>query len=270
MPARLPENCHEHLQNLMQIYLSLTTKNAQESYHDATYYRDEIRSLFMHDGISLRERASAEGIFWNILSRIAEELKERKYVPDELRDLEAAIADIYFCNFSVFQSLPDSWAIGQLFPVMPIHRLNEQPTRLGTLADITCDCDGKIDKFIDLHDVKRVLALHDFDGRDYYLGVFIVGAYQETLGDLHNLLGDTNVVGINLGPDGELHLSREIIGDSVSDVLSYVEYEPKELIERLRQKSELAVRENRITAQDRRVIVETYEAGLRGYTYFEK
>ncbi len=271
VPEVLPEGTHELLGNLLEVAKTVTTKNAQECYHDAVHYREEIRSLFMHDAISLRERAVAEQIFWNILTRIARAVSSRKYIPDELQGLDAILSDVYYGNFSVFQSLPDAWAIEQLFPIMPLHRLNEKPTRQAILADMTCDCDGKIDRFIDLHDVKHSLPLHEIrEGEDYYLGAFLVGAYQETLGDLHNLLGDTNVVSIRVDEDGHIDYSREIAGDSVADVLSYVEYEPKEMIDRFKRTAEKAVRSGRITARQRRDIVQAFEDGLRGYTYFEQ
>jgi arginine decarboxylase len=270
VPETLPEGAHEHLRRLLEVRKSLTPKNAQECYHDAVFYRDEVRSLFNQGAVTLRERALAERIFWSIINRIAEEIRDRKYVPDELEDLETAIADVYFGNFSVFQSLPDSWAIEQLFPIMPISRLSEAPGRKAVLADITCDCDGKIDRFIDLHDVKRTLPLHDLNGKDYYLGVFLVGAYQETLGDLHNLLGDTNVVSVKLGPDGGVEFAEEIAGDTVADVLSYVEYDVQDMLEQMRRTAEQAVRNGRISPEERREIMAAYESGLRGYTYFER
>jgi len=266
---QIPENYNDMLNNLMDVRNSLSTKNLQECYHDAVYYRDEIRSIFEHGNLSLRERAFAENIFWDIICKIAAESKERKYVPEELQGLETAIADLYYCNFSVFQSLPDSWAVDQLFPVMPIHRLNEMPTRQATLADITCDSDGKIDRFIDLHDVKATLPVHELRGEDYYLGVFLVGAYQETLGDLHNLLGDTNVLHVRIGKDGNVEYAHEIAGDTVADVLSYVEYDTHDMIDNVRAIAEKAVRDNRITPEDRREIMSAYEDGMRGYTYFE-
>lgn len=266
---QIPENYNNMLNNLLDVRNSLSTKNLQECYHDAVYYRDEIRSLFEHGNLSLRERAFAENIFWDIICKIAAESKERKYVPEELQGLETAIADLYYCNFSVFQSLPDSWAIDQLFPVMPIHRLNEMPTRQAILADITCDSDGKIDRFIDLHDVKSTLPVHELRGEEYYLGVFLVGAYQETLGDLHNLMGDTNVLHVRVGKDGHVEYAHEIAGDTVADVLSYVEYDPRDMIENVRAIAEKAVRNNRITPEERREIMSAYEDGMRGYTYFE-
>ena len=269
-PLSLPENANEHLRRLDEVLNSLTAKNAQECYHDAVFHRDEIRSLFNQGQVTLRDRALAEKIFWQIIMKIAEEVRDRKYVPDELQDLETVLADVYFGNFSVFQSLPDSWAIEQLFPILPIHRLSEAPTRKAVLADITCDCDGKIDRFIDLHDVRRTLPLHEMNGKDYILGVFLVGAYQETLGDLHNLLGDTNVVSVRLGSNGQPEYVKEIAGDTVADVLSYVEYDPADMIHQMRQTAESAVRNGRITAEERREIMAAYEGGLRGYTYFEK
>jgi arginine decarboxylase len=264
------ETIHPLLENLLEIKQLLSSKNLQECYHDAVYYRDEIRAGFEHGTIGLRERAAAENIFWDIICRINNELEERKYVPEELAKLESAMADLYYCNFSVFQSLPDSWAIEQLFPVMPIHRLNEMPTRNAIIADITCDSDGKIDRFIDLHDVRNVLPLHDFKpGTEYYLGVFLVGAYQETLGDLHNLYGDTNVLHVRIDESGNVEYSHEIAGDTVADVLSYVEYDTREMVRRVRLTAERAVRENRITPEERRQIMMAYEDGMRGYTYFE-
>ncbi len=266
---KIPENYHRIINNLLEVRQMLSSKNTQECYHDAVDYRDEVRSLFQLGTISLRERACAENIFWDIICRIADANRERKYVPEELRGLEVAIADLYYANFSVFQSLPDSWAIEQIFPIMPIHRLLERPTRQATIADITCDSDGKIDHFVDLHDVKPTLPLHELRGEDYYLGVFLVGAYQETLGDLHNLLGDTNVLHVRIGKDGQVEYAHEIAGDTVADVLSYVEYDPREMINRVRETAEQAVRDGRISAVERREIMSAYEIGMRGYTYFE-
>ncbi len=270
LPEVLPEDAHELLHTMMEINASLSAKNLQECFHDAVYARDEIRDRFLHGTMTLRERATGEQIFWHVLSRLAKEMEESKYVPDEFEGLETALANVYYCNFSVFQSLPDAWAIQQLFPIMPIHRLAEPPAVKATLSDITCDCDGKIDKFIDLHDVKNVLQLHPLkEDEEYYIGVFLVGAYQETLGDLHNLLGDTNVVSIRVHDDGEVEYDREIVGDTVADVLSVVEYDTKEMLDRVRRLAEQGVRNGKLTVQQRREIVESYEVGLRGYTYFE-
>ena len=271
LPEVLPEETHELLANLMDTLGSLNAEKVQECYHDAVYYRDEAHELFKRGGITLRERGLAGQIFWRILRRIAVLLRDLDYVPDEFENLTATLADVYYGNFSLFQSLPDSWAIDQLFPIMPIHRLDEEPLNEAILADITCDCDGKIDRFIDLRDVRRTLPLHDLKGgEDYTLGVFLVGAYQETLGDLHNLLGDTNVVSVQIDADGHIHYTREIEGDTVADVLSYVEYEPKEMIRRMRAMAEDAVKTGNITPKERRAVMDAYESGLRGYTYFER
>ena len=269
-PETLPEDAPDLLHNLLHVLKSLTLKNMQECYNDALYYRDELRSSFRYGTINLRDRALGENIFWNIITRIAADVKRIKRVPPDLAGIEAVLADTYYGNFSVFQSLPDSWAIGHIFPVMPVHRLTELPNRRGIIADITCDCDGKLDRFIDPSDVSRTLPLHEVGDEPYHLGVFLVGAYQETLGDLHNLLGDTNVVSIRVEEDGSFDFVREIKGDTVSDVVSYLEYNPKNMVTRFRELAEAAVRKGRITARERKIVMDAYEVGLQGYTYFER
>jgi arginine decarboxylase len=235
------------------------------------YYRDSVRQLFQAGQATLRQRTLSERFFWAIMQSIGQEKQKLKIVPKALADIDIALADVYYANFSVFQSLPDVWAIDQLFPVMPLHRLNELPARQGILSDITCDSDGRIDHFIDQQGVKRTLDLHPLkDGEEYYLGAFLVGAYQETLGDLHNLLGDTNVVSIRVPEDRTYEFVREVRGDSVADILSYVEYDPRRILEDIREFAEIAVREGRISPSDRFRIMQTYEDGLRGYTYFER
>ena len=271
LPEKLPDDAHEQIGNLYDVWKGMNLKNLQECYNDAIYYRDEIRELFKHGDITLRERSMSENIFWNVINAIVKEKKKLKYIPPELEGIETALADIYYCNFSVFQSLPDSWAIGHLFPIMPVHRLAEEPVREAILADITCDCDGKIDTFIDMHDVSHTLPLHDLkENEEYYLGVFLVGAYQETLGDLHNLMGDTNIVSIRITDEGTYDFVREIDGDSVSDVLSFVEYDPKAMLVEFRSMAEQAVKEGYITPSERRRIMKAFETGLSGYTYFER
>lgn len=271
VPEEPDENAPDQIKNLYEVQRTISLKNIQECYNDALYYRDEVRDMFKHGRIGLRERALAEKLFWNIMYQIAREKQKLKNPPPELEGLEHAISDIYYCNFSVFQSIPDSWAIDQLFPIMPVHRLLELPRRNAVIADITCDCDGKIDRFIDLHDVKNTIPLHEMkNGDDYYLGIFLVGAYQETLGDLHNLFGDTNVVSVRINPDGTFDLTKELHGDSVADVLSYVEYDPKRMAENFREICEEAIRGGYISASERRRIMEAYENGLRGYTYYER
>jgi arginine decarboxylase len=201
------------------------------------------------------------------LKKIAASMDE---VPEDLQGLDDAMADTYFCNFSLFQSCPDSWAIKQLFPVMPIHRLNLPPTHHAVLGDITCDSDGKIDQFIDRRDVKRTLPLHTVNGEPYYLGVFLVGAYQEILGDLHNLFGDTHAVHVSLDERGTVVLDHVIKGDTVKEVLDYVEFDPEMLVRKLRHDVEHAVREGRITYEESGRLLEFYEDGLHGYTYLEE
>lgn len=271
IPETLPEDTPEVIHNLFEVRSSLSLRNLQECYNDAIYYRDEVRKLFSSGQLSLRQRTLGERLFWAIIMEIASEKKKLKNVPRDLADIDVSLADIYYGNFSLFQSLPDSWAIDQLFPIMPIHRLNEFPSRQGIISDITCDSDGRINHFIDPQGMKPTLELHPLrDGEEYYLGVFLVGAYQETLGDLHNLMGDTNVVSIRVGKDGGFEYVREIRGDSVADILTYVEYEPRRIIEDLRTTAEKAVREGRISPSERYAILQSFEDGLRGYTYFER
>ena len=270
MPENIPKDSPEPIQSLLWVSDNLSIKNIQECYNDALYYRDQTRQLFNHGNVSLRERALAESIFWNIISRIAKTKKNLKFIPPELENLENAIADIYYCNFSIFQSIPDSWAIDQLFPIMPVHRLKELPERNAVIADITCDCDGKIDKFIDLRDVSNTLPLHNLkDNEDYYIGIFLVGAYQETLGDLHNMFGDTNVISIRINDDGTYESVRKILGDSVETVLSYIEYDPVEMRTGFARTVEEAYKSNLINDDEKNKILDAYENGLTGYTYYE-
>lgn len=269
---QLAEDAPEATRNLLQALGGLNLRNLQECYNDAIYYRDEVRQQFLHGKVSLRERTVAERLFWVIIKRIAQEKGKLPHTPKDLAEIDLALADIYYGNFSVFQSLPDSWAIGQLFPVMPVHRLCEFPGRQAVLSDITCDSDGRIDHFIHAgQGIKNTLDVHPLlDGEEYYLGAFLVGAYQETLGDLHNLLGDTNVVSVRITEDGGFEFARELRGDSVADILSYVEYDPRRILEGLRKVAENAVRRGRIKPAERYCIMQAFEDGLRGYTYFER
>ena len=272
-PSDVPEigdDAHESIRNLREVFKTLSARNLQECYNDALYYRDEVRQLFLLGKMTLRERTVGERLFWIIIQRIAQEKATLPRPPKDLAAIDSVLADIYYGNFSVFQSLPDSWAIDQLFPIMPVHRLAEFPSCQGIVSDITCDSDGRIDQFIAPQGAKNTLDLHPLNGEEYYLGVFLVGAYQETLGDLHNLLGDTNVVSVHINEDGSFEFVREIRGDSVADVLSYVEYEPRRIIEDIRQLAENAVRAGRISPVDRFRIMQAFEDGMRGYTYFER
>jgi arginine decarboxylase len=200
------------------------------------------------------------------IKRLAADLE---FFPEELEGLDAMLSDTYFCNFSIFQSMPDSWAIKQLFPIMPIHRLEERPARTAVLGDISCDSDGKVDQFIDRRDVKRTLPLHPFNGSEYYLGSFLIGAYQEILGDLHNLLGDTNAVHVSLNGNGEIILDNVIKGDTVREVLDYVQFRAESLLGQFRRDVEAALREGKIGYEESGRLLRFYEEGLNGYTYLE-
>lgn len=271
LPASLPEKCHELVYNLWQVNQVVASHNFQECYNDALYYRDEVRELFRHGQASLSDRAIADNITLAVLEKIAALLKTTDKSYPDLDNLPEMLADTYYGNFSLFQSLPDIWAIDQVFPVMPIHRLQEEPDRDALIADITCDCDGKIDHFFNAQGLHRTTRLHSMeDGEEYYLGVFLVGAYQETLGDLHNLFGDTNVVSVHINADGSYDFVREFHGDSIADVLSYVEYDVKTMTEEFRQRAERAVKTGKITAARRKRMMKAFKASLDGYTYFEK
>ncbi len=254
--------------NMVQILRDLSQKNFQESYHDALQLKEEAISLFNLGYLDLKGRAMAENLFWVICDRINSIVRTLDYVPEELSGLERALADTYYCNFSVFQSAPDHWAVKQLFPTMPIHRLNERPTRRAILADLTCDSDGKVDRFIDLRDVKSVLEVHPVQqGKPYYCAMFLLGAYQEILGDLHNLFGDTNAVHLSMDQDHGYRVERVIEGDTVSEVLTYVQYEKQDLVRRIRSRLEVAVRAGRINVKESGLLMKRYEEGLSGYTY---
>jgi arginine decarboxylase len=263
---------HELLDNMRGIFDYLKPARVQECFNDAHYYRDEVRELFKRGQIGLRTRAEAENLFLKVLRDIKSLLSEMEQIPKELEGFDESLADIYYGNFSLFQSLPDSWAIDQMFPVMPVHRLNEAPDRRAVLADITCDCDGKIDRFISTErEYDPTLPVHSLkENEEYYMGVFLVGAYQETLGDLHNLFGDTNVASIRLREDGGYEFVKEIHGDTIEDVLGYVEYQPWEMKLRYRNKLEAAVNEGRISARERQQMMNTFNASMQGYTYYEK
>ncbi len=270
VPKELPADTPQPIADLFATYHGLSKKNYVESYHDAQQAVDEVLNLFNLGYLSIELRGLSERLFWAFTNKLLKLVRELDYVPEELQGLETVLSDTYFCNFSVFQSLPDSWAINQLFPIMPIHRLNEEPTRRGILGDITCDSDGKIDQFIDLRDVKNVLELHPYNGQPYYLGAFLLGAYQEILGDLHNLFGDTNAVHVSVDDDGEIVLESVIKGDTVREVLNYVQYSSDELLSRMRRDVERAVRANKISLEESRMFLRFYEAGLEGYTYLEE
>ncbi len=264
------EDVEQPLLDLQETYHGLSAKNLLESYHDAQQALDSALNLFSLGYLPLLQRSLAENIYWAICRRVYRLAKELDFFPEELEGLDALLADTYFCNFSLFQSMPDSWAIKQLFPIMPIHRLREMPTHRGVLGDISCDSDGKVDQFIDRRDVKRTLPLHAFNGSPYYLGAFLIGAYQEILGDLHNLFGDTNAVHVRLNDAGEVMLETVVQGDTVREVLDYVQFQAKTLLEQFRRDVEAALREGRIGYEESGRLLRFYEDGLNGYTYLEQ
>lgn len=268
-PDKLPDDAEQPLIDLLETYRSLSTKNMLESFHDAQNALDSALNLFSLGYLSLDQRSLAENLYWAICRRILRMTKGMDPFPEELEGLDSMLSDTYFCNFSLFQSMPDSWAVKQLFPLMPIHRLQEAPARRGVLGDISCDSDGKVDQFIDRRDVKKTLPLHSFNGEPYYLGAFLVGAYQEILGDLHNLFGDTNAVHVRLGENNEVILDAVIPGDTVREVLDYVQFNSRVLREQFRQDVEAALREGRIGFEESGRLLRFYEDGLNGYTYLE-
>jgi arginine decarboxylase len=265
-----PEDVEQPLIDLKDTLRGLSSKNLLESFHDAQQALDSALNLFSLGYLPLQQRSWAECIYWVICRRIQKLAKELDYFPEELEGLDSLLSETYFCNFSLFQSMPDSWAVKQLFPIMPIHRLEQEPFHHGILGDISCDSDGKVDQFIDRRDVKKTLPLHPFNGEPYFLGAFLVGAYQEILGDLHNLFGDTNAVHVLLDANGAVTLDAVIRGDTVRDVLDYVQFKSTELAEHFRRDVENAVREGRIGYEESGLLLRFYEDGLNGYTYLEQ
>ena len=265
----LPPDAKNPLVDLLDTYNELTQRNILESYHDAQQALDMAMSLFGGGYLPLDQRSQAENLFWATCRKIQRLLEQLEYVPEELQGLDAMLGETYFCNFSLFQSMPDSWAIKQLFPIMPIHRLDQRPTHYAALGDITCDSDGKIERFINRRDIKRVLPMHSIDGQPYYLAAFLVGAYQEILGDLHNLFGDTNAVHVSMDTDGDAMIEAVIGGDSVREVLQYVQFDAQALVAQLRAAVEEAIRTGRIDDRLAGRLLRSYQAGLEGYTYLE-
>ncbi|MDE5079301.1 MAG: biosynthetic arginine decarboxylase, partial [Trichodesmium sp. St2_bin6] len=288
-PPVIGKGEHLILQNLYETYQSINKDNYQEAYHDAIQFKEESISIFNFGYLSISERAKVEQLYWGCLRKIQEILKSSEYIPNDLEELEKVMASIYYINLSVFQSAPDSWAINQLFPIMPIHRLDEEPTERVILADLTCDSDGKIDRFIDLRDIKSLLELHPLQVSNkssqyspiqklensttiisvfepYYLAMFLGGAYQEIMGNLHNLFGDVNVVHIKLNPSG-YKIEHVVKGDTMTEVLNYVQYNSDDLVENIRCQTEQALQEEKITLKESRMLLQNYESSLSSYTY---
>ena len=258
------------VQDLIGAYREVSDRTLVECWHDALTAREQCLQMFKLGLLSLEFRGLAERLYWATCAKIRDHARRLEETPEELEDLENILSDIYFCNMSVFQSLPDSWAIDQLFPIMPIHRLEECPQRRAVLADITCDSDGKIDRFVSHREVKRTLELHDYRaGEEYYLAAFLVGAYQETLGDLHNLFGDTHVVHIRLADDGTWCIDEVVMGDTANRVLEYMEYDVAELYPALARDCERAIRDGRMTVAESQALKRFYEGELNGYAYLE-
>ena len=267
-PEVLTDDVHEVVKSLYDVWKGISRKNFLEAYHDAMELKEQATQMFNLGYLDLRGRARTEQLFWACCERVLKVVRDLEYVPDELEGLQRALCDTYYCNFSVFQSAPDHWAVKQLFPTMPIHRHKEKPTRRAVLADITCDSDGKVDQFIDLHDVKDVLELHPYkQGDPYYIGIFLLGAYQETLGDLHNLFGDTTAMHISLDEHHGYRINAVVEGDSVDEVLGYVQYERPVLMRRMLRASEQAVRNGSLGIEESALLRRRFEEGLAGYTY---
>ena len=260
---------HELVRDIYSIWDNLNQPKMLESWHDAQQIREEALDLFSLGLIDLKTRAQIERLFWSVARETHSMSGESKHVPEEIRQLSKLLSDKYFCNFSLFQSLPDSWAIDQVFPIMPIHRLDEKPERHATLQDITCDSDGKIDNFITTRNYAYHLPVHTHKGREpYYIGVFLVGAYQEILGDLHNLFGDTNAVHVSVSDDG-YEIEKVIDGETVAEVLEYVQYSPKKLVRTMETWVTGAVKAGMITAEEGKEFLSNYRSGLYGYTYLK-
>ncbi len=263
------EKDHQLVKDLYEIWDNLNSRTMLEDWHDAEQIREEALELFSHGIVDLRTRAEIESMYWSVCREVNNLSKSLKHMPEELKRLDKILADKYFCNFSLFQSLPDSWAIDQLFPIMPIQRLGERPTRNATLQDITCDSDGKIANFVTNRTISNVLPVHTLKkNEDYYLGVFLIGAYQEILGDMHNLFGDTNAVHISVKDNG-YHIDQIFDGETVEEVLDYVQYNPKKLVRQLETWVTKSVKQGRISLEEGKEFLSNYRSGLYGYTYLE-
>ena len=263
------ETDHKLVKDLYEIWDNLNPKSMLEDWHDADQIREDCLDMFAHGMVDLKTRAEIEAMYWSVCHEINGIAKTMKHVPDELKGLDRLLADKYFCNFSLFQSLPDCWGIDQLFPIMPIHRLNERPSRHCTLQDITCDSDGKVANFAVDGGQSNVLPVHTLKNDEpYYIGVFLVGAYQEILGDMHNLFGDTNAAHITV-KDGNYHIDQLIDGETVEEVLEYVQYNPKKLVRQLEQWVTKSVKQGKLSLEEGKEFLSNYRSGLYGYTYLE-
>jgi arginine decarboxylase len=265
----ITENDHELVKELYTLWEDVNQPRMMETWHDAQQIREEALDRFSLGLIDLKTRAQIECLFWSISRKVFQIANRMKHVPEELRQISRMLTDKYFCNFSLFQSLPDAWAIDQIFPIMPVHRLNEEPTISATIQDMTCDSDGKIDNFIATRNSSHHLPVHPLKGKEpYYLGVFLVGAYQEILGDLHNLFGDTNAVHVSVNENG-YKIDQVIDGESIAEVLDYVQYNSKKLVRTVESWVTSSVKAGIITLEEGREFLSNYRSGLYGYTYLE-
>lgn len=254
---------------LRELYDNITSKNYREYYHDALDDKDELHTQFNLGLISLEDRAKGEVLFWEVCARASKLSRSAKVPEEEFDELKKILASKYLCNFSVFRSAPDSWAIGQLFPIMPIHRLDEAPSDFATLVDVTCDSDGRIDKFVDLKDVKESLELHPFKGQPYYLAIFLVGAYQEVMGSYHNLFGLPNEAHVVIDTAGQYHVTKIVQGSRIGDMIAYARYDKNQAWESFRQMAQSRVAAGKLTAEAAAELIQQYEAGINRYTYLE-
>ena len=270
--VEIPKEAPEIVQEIYAVLENTSNKNLTESWHNATHLKDEIHNQFLLGLINLRDRALCERIYWGISRKIQTLSEKLKYLPEEIKTLRKNLADKYFCNYSVFQSVPDSWAIDQVFPVLPIQRLNEEPNRDATLEDITCDSDGRLDNFIGTNrSTTPTLKVHELkQGESYQFGIFLIGAYQEILGDLHNLFGDTNTFHVSIQDDGSLKYEQIIEGENVTDVLDYVQFNADELAGRVSGFLVNYVATGNITQGEADKFLSLYKEGLNGYTYLLK
>ncbi len=265
----IPEDAHELVKELYQLWDTMSQPRMLETWHDAQQIREEALDRFNLGLIDLKTRAQIERLFWSIAREVYQIASATRHVPEELRQISKMLSDKYFANFSLFQSLPDAWAIDQIFPIMPIHRLNEKPTRFATIQDMTCDSDGKLDNFIATSNPSYHIPLHALKGKErYYLGVFLVGAYQEILGDLHNLFGDTNAVHVTVDENG-YKIDQVIDGETIAEVLDYVQYNSKKMVRTVETWATTSVKAGIITVEEGKEFLSNYRSGLFGYTYLE-
>ncbi|MEX2287582.1 MAG: biosynthetic arginine decarboxylase [Planctomycetaceae bacterium] len=268
-PQEVSENDAQVLIELRELYDTISVKNYREYYHDALDDKDELHTQFNLGLISLEDRAKGDVLFWEICERALKFSRTAKVPEEEFDELKKILASKYLCNFSLFRSVPDSWSIGQLFPIMPIHRLNEPPTDFATMVDVTCDSDGRIDHFVDLKDVKEVLELHPFNGQPYYLAIFLVGAYQEVMGSFHNLFGLPNEAHVVIDTDGRYHITKIVPGSRVGDMIAFARYDKTQAWEHFREFAKARITEGKLTPEAAQHVIEQYEADINRYTYLE-